>query len=240
MEPTAPAAPDTEAAIRAEIATLREQPFAIGESQLDRAAKTEALYKRLYPPAEPTAPRVAAAVPVSAEDAKASIPGLRAELDKHTPGSRRYVELEQQLEGAYKILHPEAAPAEATAAPLAVPPLPMELGGRFTYDDDALAELGPAVAAAGIPLDEIRSWMEAGHGYLLTGGATFTYDDAVTRLGESFPGHQRDALAALSRLSPRARGAVDRWLAATGFNNSGSFIEWLSGHGKRLKAGGRA
>ena len=51
MEPT------TEATIREEIATLRDAPFAVGETQLDRAAKTGALYQKLYPSSAPTAPR---------------------------------------------------------------------------------------------------------------------------------------------------------------------------------------
>src|SRR2546426_10444205 len=45
-EPQTPQAPE---AFQAEISTLRNAPFAAGESQLDRTAKIEAAYQKQYP-----------------------------------------------------------------------------------------------------------------------------------------------------------------------------------------------
>jgi hypothetical protein len=119
-----------------------------------------------------------------------------------------------------------------------MPPIPMELGGRFTYDDAALSELGPAVAAAGIPLAEIQQWVEAGHGRM-TMKMRMDPETVDRLLTERFADRVDDVLAdakhALGRLSLKTRESVERFLDETGLSDSPAFIEWLAGDRARLR-----
>jgi len=200
-----PAVADPAAAVHAEIATLRTAPYGVGESQLDRAEKFTALYKRLHE--LPPAPSVPTAKP--------------ADDDGH------------------------AAPDPvASVPPLEVPPVPMELAGEHAYDRDALAELGPALAGAGLAKDDVTMWIKVGSDSLTEREhrtAEQCYAELDKRFGEEkADAMMADAIAMLDRLSKPTREAVHRWLDATGLANHPSFVEWLAGHGAKLRAGGKS
>jgi hypothetical protein len=124
----------------------------------------------------------------------------------------------------------------SSGEPLALPDIPPELGRA--YDGGVLAELAPAVASAGIPLDELRGWVEKGH-WQMVKGIRPTVDERDAKLREWF-GHQAracvdDARSVLSRLPPQTREAVSGWIDRTGLRYSAPFTAWLASHGARLK-----
>jgi hypothetical protein len=194
---------------------------------------------------------ISADVPIASmtpEQLDATIGAVQADLSREALDPRR-PEKHARLVELYKArwgtedVEPRVAmdpPPVALAAPeagfdLRIPSMPSEAAVRgFSYDRDALAELGPVVAAAGIPVDEIRMWAQAGHGLLGSG----------PRTGERAPvgedvvsdGQLRDARAVLDRLSPSTRAAVERWLEATGLHSNPGFILWLAQY---AKPGGR-
>jgi hypothetical protein len=136
----------------------------------------------------------------------------------------------------------EAARASASATtvpPLEVPPVPLEVDDIHTYDREALAELGPAVVSAGMPMDEVQMWIKVGHGQL-TQYEHRSADDCYATLDKRF-GEEKadamvaDALAVLDRLTKPTRAAVERWLDETGLTNHPAFIEWLAGIGTKLR-----
>lgn len=135
---------------------------------------------------------------------------------------------------ALKAQHEAPPSALATAEPgaeLPVPPMPTELARLgHAYDPAALAELGPLVAAAGVPLDELTMWVNVGHGQLAAGARTVEpalVDETVVSDAQLFA-----ARAVLDRLSPSTRTAVERWIDATGLDRNPGFILWLAQYGR--------
>jgi hypothetical protein len=205
-------------------------------------------------PGTAATPTTAAAGVPTTEQAQEKIAKIRTELDTVNQGSPRHKELMQQMEDQYKTLYPPspadvAQPADddghaapdpvASVPPLEVPPVPMELAGEHAYDRDALAELGPAMAGAGLAKDDVQMWIRVGNDSL-TEREHRTTEQCFEELDRRFGAEKADemvsdAVSVLSRLTPTTRAAVERWLDATGLANHPSFIEWLSGQATKLR-----
>jgi hypothetical protein len=249
----APASPSPvvdEAAIRAEIAALRDAPYDLNESQDDRLAKTEALWKKLYPP-EPAASAPATTTVAADPPRLADVPALRAELDTVNPGSPRFKELMQQMEDAYRAAYPENVEQDAASAvSLEVAPISSDVtdddGMPYQYDKTALAELhtraDDVALAVGKSAAEVRQdftmWSKVAAAQLAQGTGP-TMEECYRELDRRFGADAADAMVAdavalLDRLSKPSRAAFDKWADVTKMTNHAAFVEYLA----HLKRGG--
>jgi hypothetical protein len=133
-----------------------------------------------------------------------------------------------------------ARPAPVSPLMVDVPPALLERHG-LTVDHAALAEVDQALERLSIPRAEAKLWIDRALGRLEAGLRPPSKQECEATLSERFGAEgaatiKADANVAFDHLSPATRTAV----LATWLGTNAAFIEWLAGHGRRLRGAGRA
>jgi hypothetical protein len=232
-EPAAAASPpDAIATARAAVTAATPGSAAYAEAD----AALEAAYKAKYPePTEQMSTREDISPPAPVR-ILSDVSALRAELQKHNPGSPQHAALDAQLTAAYQAAYPE---------PVSTEPEPT-LAERYPVEGVTWDEAGITETMKQAPSDEART---AFHGVLgavtgaMMGGRQYTVEQGEAKLLEELAYDQPklDALVADGRvaLAEAARLGRQAWvddLEARGLLNDPHVVKALAALGAKLTA----